>query len=67
MDGSQFASDLRSRVAAAQRAYDEAERDSDHYAMDVRSGELASLRRLADENGVVLDDDETEETAVIEA
>jgi hypothetical protein len=54
MDVSQFAADLRGRIEAAQRAYDEAERDGDFYAMDVRSGELTSLRRLAAENGVVV-------------
>jgi hypothetical protein len=54
MDVSQFAADLRGRIDAAQRAYDEAERDGDFYAMDVRSGELTSLRRLATENGVIV-------------
>ena len=53
-DVSQFATDLRGRVVAAQRAFDEAERDQDYYAMDVRSGELKSLRRLASEHGVVV-------------
>jgi hypothetical protein len=55
MDGiSQFAADLGERIVAAQRAFDEAERDEDYYAMDVRSGELKSLRRLANDHGVVV-------------
>jgi hypothetical protein len=53
-DVSQFATDLRGRVVAAQRAFDEAERDQDYYAMDVRSGELKSLRRVASEHDVIL-------------
>lgn len=55
MDGvSQFAEGLSERIVAAQRAYEEAEREQDYYAMDVRSGELKSLRRLASENGVTV-------------
>lgn len=54
VDVSQFAKDLRERVVSAQRAFEEAERDQDYYAMDVRTGELKSLRRLASEHGVVL-------------
>jgi hypothetical protein len=57
MDASQFAVDLRGRIKAAQQAYDEAEREEDFYAMDVRTGELKSLRRLATENGVILSPD----------
>lgn len=53
-DVSQFATDLRERIVAAQSAFDQAERDEDYYAMDVRSGELKSLRRLASEHGVVV-------------
>jgi hypothetical protein len=62
MDASQFAADLRGRIKAAQDAYDEAEREEDFYAMDVRSGELKSLRRLASENGVDLSDNEPDHT-----
>ncbi|MDX6261845.1 MAG: hypothetical protein QOH84_3533 [Kribbellaceae bacterium] len=55
MEGvSQFAVGLGERILAAQRAFDEAKRDDDYYAMDVRSGELKSLRRLASEHGVVV-------------
>jgi hypothetical protein len=62
MDVSQFAADLRGRIKAAQEAYDEAEREEDFYAMDVRSGELKSLRRLASENGVDLSDSDPDHT-----
>jgi hypothetical protein len=55
MDASQFASDLRGRIAAAEQALAQAERDEDYYAIDVRSGELRSLRRLAAENDVSLE------------
>ncbi|MFI5706221.1 hypothetical protein [Kribbella sp. NPDC051620] len=51
---SQLAAGLSERVLAAQRAFAEAEREQDHYAMDVRSGELKSLRRLAAEHGVTV-------------
>jgi hypothetical protein len=54
MDGSEFATDLAERIVAAQRAFDDAEREQDYYAMDVRSGELKSLHRLATENGVIM-------------
>jgi hypothetical protein len=57
-DVSQFAAGLGERIVAAQRAFDEAEREQDYYAMDVRSGELKSLRRLASEHGVVVPGDE---------
>lgn len=53
-DVSQFAAGLSERILAAQRAFDEAEREQDYYAMDVRSGELKSLRRLAGEHGVTV-------------
>ncbi|GAA1576619.1 hypothetical protein GCM10009789_32560 [Kribbella sancticallisti] len=55
MDVSQFESDLRVRIAAAQEAFAQAERDEDYYAMDVRTGELKSLHRMAAENGVLLE------------
>jgi hypothetical protein len=54
MDGSEFATDLVERIVAAQRAFADAEREQDYYAMDVRSGELKSLHRLATENGVIV-------------
>ena len=52
MDSSQFATDLRRRVREAQQALIEASDDRDFYAVDVRTGELNSLLRMAEENGV---------------
>jgi hypothetical protein len=64
MDGvSQFAAGVGERIVAAQRAFDEAEREQDYYAMDVRSGELKSLRRLARENGVTVPSGEPDDEA----
>jgi hypothetical protein len=48
----EFATDLRRRVADAQQALDQARAEGDHYAVDVRVGELDSLMRAAMENGV---------------
>jgi hypothetical protein len=54
VDSSQFATNLRRRVREAQQALSEARDDEDFYAVDIRSGELNSLLRLATENGVDL-------------
>jgi hypothetical protein len=59
MGVSQFESDLRERIAAAQEAFEQARDEEDHYAMDVRTGELKSLRRMAAEHGIVLESDES--------
>jgi hypothetical protein len=52
VDSSQFATDLRRRVREAQQALGEAEDDGDFYSVDIRTGELNSLLRIAKENGV---------------
>lgn len=49
---SEFALDLRRRVREAKQALRESAAEGDLYAVDVRSGELDSLLRLAMENGV---------------
>ncbi|MDX6238798.1 MAG: hypothetical protein QOG10_3613 [Kribbellaceae bacterium] len=54
VDSSQFATDLRRRVREAQQALSEASDDADFYAVDIRTGELNSLLRMAKENGVDL-------------
>jgi hypothetical protein len=54
VDSSEFAGDLRRRVRDAKRALDEAKAEGDFYAVDVRTGELDSLLRIAMENGVDL-------------
>lgn len=54
MDSSQFATDLRRRVREARHALSEADDDEDFYAVDIRTGELNSLVRMAVENGVDL-------------
>jgi hypothetical protein len=54
VDSSQFATDLRRRVREARRALSETEDDEDFYAVDIRTGELNSLVRMAVENGVDL-------------
>lgn len=55
MGVSEFESDLRGRIAAAQLAFEQARTEEDYYAMDVRTGELKSLRRMAAENGIALE------------
>jgi hypothetical protein len=55
MDVSQFAADLRARVEDAKQALREAERDEDYFAVDVRTGELKSLLRMAGDNDVAVD------------
>lgn len=56
MDTSEFARALRGRVREAQRAVELAKGSGDLYAIDVRVGELDSLRRAALENDVDLGD-----------
>jgi hypothetical protein len=56
VDSSQFATDLRRRVREAQQALSEAEDDEDFYAVNIRTGELNSLMRMAVENGVDLEE-----------
>ncbi|WP_350275883.1 hypothetical protein [Kribbella sp. HUAS MG21] len=57
METSEFAAELRHRVRVAIRALDAAQVEGDGYAVDIRAGELESLRRIARENGVTLDDE----------
>ncbi|GAA1521461.1 hypothetical protein [Kribbella lupini] len=52
MNESEFAVDLRRRVAEAERALDTARAEGDFYGIDVRTGELDSLLRVAAENGI---------------
>jgi hypothetical protein len=54
VNSSEFAVDLRRRVREAKQALAEARAEEDLYAVDVRTGELDSLLRLAMENGVDL-------------
>ena len=56
VDTSQFATDLRRRVREARQALSEAEDDEDFYAVDIHTGELKSLMRMAVENGVDLEE-----------
>jgi hypothetical protein len=56
VDNSQFATDLRRRVREAQQALCEAEGDEDFYEVNIRTGELNSLMRMAVENGVDLEE-----------
>jgi hypothetical protein len=52
MNESEFAADLRRRVAEAERALETARTEGDFYGIDVRTGELDSLMRVAMENGI---------------
>jgi hypothetical protein len=54
VDSGEFGLDLRRRVREAKQALREAAAEGDLYAVDVRTGELDSLLRLAMENGVDL-------------
>lgn len=56
MSESEFAADLRRRVAEAERALDKARADGDFYGIDVLTGELDSLLRMALDNGIDLDE-----------
>lgn len=60
LPGSEFASDLLRRVREAKEALREATADGDLYAVDVRTGELDSLLRLAMENDVDLGEELTD-------
>jgi hypothetical protein len=53
---SDFRAELRRRFRDAQAALREARETGDDYAADVRNGELDSLRRLAAEHDIDLDD-----------
>ncbi|QNE22554.1 hypothetical protein F1D05_37490 [Kribbella qitaiheensis] len=55
MEAGEFATDLRRRVHEARQALRVAESESDFYAVDVRTGELNSLLRMAAENGVTIE------------
>jgi hypothetical protein len=57
---SEFAAELRERFLTAMAALDAARESGDEYAADVRAGELESLRRLARDHDVPLDDDRPE-------
>jgi hypothetical protein len=57
VDSSEFAGDLRRRVREARQALEAAKSAGDFYAVDVRTGELESLLRLAMEHGVDVDAD----------
>ena len=59
MDDGEFATDLRRRVHEARQALDQARAESDFYAVDVRTGELDSLLRVAMENGIDLNSDQS--------
>lgn len=53
---SEFRTELRQRFVRAQAALRAAHDAGDEYAADVHTGEIDSLRRLADEHDVTLDD-----------
>jgi hypothetical protein len=55
MDAGEFATDLRRRVQEASQAILVAESEGDFYAVDVRTGELNSLLRMAAENDVTIE------------
>ncbi|MDP9394103.1 MAG: hypothetical protein M3Q27_07535 [Actinomycetota bacterium] len=52
----EFAAALRSRFAAVTAALGDALADGDDYLASVRCGEMESLRRMAEDNGVSLPD-----------
>lgn len=54
MESSEFAGALRRRVREAKQALGAARAEEDFYAVNIRTGELDSLLRLAMENGVDL-------------
>lgn len=57
---SEFRTELRQRFRRAQAALRAARATGDEYAADVHIGEIDSLRRLAQEHDVTLDDQESE-------
>ena len=52
----EFTQQISARVSAARLALEQALADGDDYLVGVREGELDSLTRLADSNGVTLID-----------
>ena len=52
----EFTQQISARVSAARQALKQALADGDDYLVGVREGELDSLTRLADSNGVTLID-----------
>ena len=50
----EFTQQISARVSAARRALELAHADGDDYLVGIREGELDSLARLADSNGVTL-------------
>lgn len=52
----EFTQQISARVGAAHRALQQALADGDDYLVGVREGELDSLTRLADSNGVTVVD-----------
>ena len=57
---SEFRTELRRRFRRAQAALHAAHEADDEYAANVHTGEIDSLRRLADEHDVTLDDQGSE-------
>jgi hypothetical protein len=55
---SEFDAELRQRYRAARDALREARETGDEYAADIRAGELDSLRRVAGQHGIDLDDEQ---------
>ncbi len=49
---SEFQTELRDRAKQALRSLDEARKSGDDYSVDIHTGELESIQRLADENDV---------------
>jgi hypothetical protein len=58
---SEFQTELRRRYSRAQAALRTAQETGDEYGADVHSGEIDSLRRLADEHDVTLDDQSSDQ------
>ena len=50
----EFTQQISARVSAARQALEQAHADGDDYLVGIREGELDSLARLADSNGVTL-------------
>lgn len=58
---SEFDAELRHRFRRAQAALRAARETGDEYGADVHAGEIDSLRRLADEHDVTLDDQSSDQ------